>query len=349
MLVHIDGIIFRLQSHGGISSYFRELLTRLEGQVQPTLLSLETPLQAEPPPGMSRMRIESRTARMLERYRPCRAPGSGRASVFHSSYYRLPEQRSLPTVVTVHDFAYERTVHGPRAWLHSAQKKAAIRQAQAIVCVSEATRDDLLACVGVRASQSVHVIYNGVSDDFKPMAPVASGDASPPFILYVGQRGGYKNFALALAALALLPGLELHCVGGGPLQPAELAAVSAGTRARMRQLGAVSNQVLNTCYNQAQCLLYPSAYEGFGIPVIEAMRAGCPVVSIACKAVQEVGGQALTVAEATPGGLANAVLATLQAAHRSRVRALGLARAQQFSWDRNFSQTLAVYRSLAAT
>jgi mannosyltransferase len=90
--------------------------------------------------------------------------------------------------------------------------------------------------------------------------------------------------------MELLPDFELHCVGGGPLQPSELAGIPDSVIRRVRHVGFVDDETLNELYNQAVCLLYPSSYEGFGIPVVEAMRAGCPVVSVACKAVMEVGG-----------------------------------------------------------
>jgi mannosyltransferase len=116
----------------------------------------------------------------------------------------------------------------------------------------------------------------------------------------------------------------------------------------VRYLGFVRDEQLNELYNSAFCLLYPSSYEGFGIPVLEAMRSGCPVVSIDSKAVVEIGGTALCVSEhvSDPAALAQAVLRLEDNEERKRIRALGLSRSLQFSWDKCFAQTLAVYRSL---
>jgi mannosyltransferase len=263
--------------------------------------------------------------------------------VFHSSYYRRPDARGVPTVVTVHDFIYERFSRGPRRWVHTWQKHAAIRAAHAIICVSNATRDDLLTYVGVGRGQSVHVIPNGVSACFRPI-----GSAPPvrPFVLFVGARGGYKNFGLAVRALAWLPDVELHCVGGGGLRPDELRGVPEPLARRVRHLGQVDDETLNRLYNQAVCLVYPSRYEGFGIPVAEAMRAGCPVASVACKAVLEVGGDALAVAEAAePDALAAAIARTMSA-ERAVLVERGLARGRRYSWDTTHAATLDVYRSL---
>ena len=195
----LDAIYFSLQRHGGISVYFQQLLERLSRDRVATSLVLSGPVtQSIVPPGESVCIVEQ-ARRPLERYRKCRLPPEG--AVFHSSYYRLPSGRTLPTVVTVHDFTYERCVTGPRRWVHAAQKNAAIRAAQAIICVSDSTRQDLLELVGVTPTQQVHVIHNGVADTFRP---VRLPPASPPFVLFVGQRPGYKNFRLVLEAMGLL-------------------------------------------------------------------------------------------------------------------------------------------------
>ena len=343
MTVVVDGIIFGLQRHGGISVYFRELLddlARLDGQA---MLTLETPLQQDVDSSAGGVEIVRRPARRLERYRRARLPA--RASLFHSSYYRLPATRTVPTVVTVHDFIYERYRSGPSRWMHTAQKHAAIRAAQAIICISESTRDDLLEMVGVHADQQVHVIHNGVSELFRPMGLSSDG---PPFALFIGERRGYKNFALALQALGRLPGIELHCVGGGPLRDEEFAGISPSVRRRVRHLGYVSDESLNSHYNRALCLLYPSRYEGFGIPVLEAMRAGCPVVCIECKAVLEIGGDALIVAREEPQALADGVVRAADSAGRSASVARGLAVAGKFSWRAAHRRTLQIYQALGA-
>ncbi|MGA9165450.1 MAG: glycosyltransferase family 1 protein [Thiobacillus sp.] len=341
-MITIDGIIFSLQEQGGISVYFHKLLDHLKLQRVPATLTLESPTRQEVNGGGAGMSVIRRRGRQFERYRPCRIPPD--ATLFHSGYYRLPDRTNISSVVTVHDFVYERFSHGPRRWIHSWQKNAAIRAAQSIICVSESTRQDLLEYVGVKHGQSVQVIHNGVSDIFRPLE---SPPSPIPFVLYVGLRGGYKNFDLALKAMALLPDFELHCVGGGPLQSKELAGVPESVTRRVKHVGFVDDKTLNVLYNQAVCLVYPSSYEGFGIPVVEAMRAGCPVVSVECQAVMEVGGAALTIAEGLdPGALADAILKTASS-DRANLIERGLSVAQAYSWEKTHARTLAVYRSLA--
>lgn len=344
MSLLVDAIVFSIQRYGGISEYFAQLFKKLEseGIAASVLFQGTTTRPVVCPRSFSVMRHRPR---ILERYRSCRVPTGG--SVFHSSYYRRPSHRNLPTVVTVHDFVYERHAKGPRRWVHMSQKHAAIRAAQAVICVSEATRQDLMEFVGEIPGQTVHVIHNGVSEVFRPLPPAP---IPGPYVLFVGERRGYKNFTQLLAAMAFLPDLELRCVGGGDFRPDEWASIPAGTRHRVRHMGFVSDHELNQHYNHAFCLAYPSSYEGFGIPVIEAMRAGCPVVSVQCKAVLEMGGEALTVApDAGPRSLADAVLRLTDPVYRNHVVSKGFEISRHFSWDRTHERTLAVYRSLGAT
>lgn len=344
MSITLDGIIFSLQRHGGVSVYFRELMTHLAKAGVHATLTVDTPAIQELPQTSDMLRVVEQRARRFERYRAARDPWA--STVFHSSYYRLPEHRGQASVVTVHDFTYERFIRGPALWAHRYQKYKAIRAAQSIICISKATRDDLLEFVGVRASQTVYVIPNGVANTFRP---IAGTEHNPRELLFVGERRGYKNFRLLLEAVALLPGYRVQCVGGGALRDEEFEGMASGIRERVSHLGFVTDEQLNARYNQVASLVYPSAYEGFGIPVIEAMRAGCPVVAVECKAVEEVGGRALVVAsDMTPAALAQAIRRLDDRALRSGAISAGLKQAAEYSWQATHERTLQVYRELGA-
>lgn len=336
--VTIDGIVFSLQRNGGISIYFATLLKFLRDQdVDLSLILYGNSSDA--------LDISSQNivpTRFLERYRDCIL--RDHPSVFHSSYYRKPSNPKIPSVVTVYDFIYEKSVGGFRRGVHLHQKYASIRSAQSIICISEATKKDLLHYVGLSSGQSIEVIHCGVSSAFHPIRteiPVM------PFVLYVGQRGGYKNFRLALATMEFLPELELHCVGGGNFSREEFIGIPTHIIDRVKHLGALSEEKLNTAYNQATCLIYPSEYEGFGIPVVEAMRAGCPVVSGDCDAVREIGLDALLVAhDYEPRSFANCInLASSEA--RKDLVSRGIQIADKYSWIRSHTKILEIYQKYA--
>lgn len=340
MLV-LDGIIYSLQRHGGITVYFNELLQRMKAEAAGDCQVVVHEGSAVNV-GLLPSGYETRPTRVAERYRRC--PVSAQASLFHSSYYRLPERR-IPVVTTVHDFIYERFASGPRKWLHSWQKFAAIRASHAVICISESTRRDLLQFLPDIRPERLHVVHNGVGSAFNPLSPDAMPKgAARPYVLFVGARAGYKNFLPLVQAMTGLRDLDLVCIGGGALTPLESELVQRQLDGRFAHHMGVSDAQLNQFYNGAFCLAYPSAYEGFGIPVLEAMRAGCPVVAMNSSSIPEVAGDAaLLLPEASPDVLREAISRFDQAGQRDHFRQLGLERAHHFSWDRTFAETCKVY------
>ena len=335
----VDGLIYSLQRHGGITVYFNELLQRafVNGVACRTMVYEDASGHAAALPG----NVVKLKLRFAERYRHC--PVSGDASLFHSSYYRLPT-RPIPTVTTVHDFTYERFVKGPRRWLHSLQKFDAIRKSQAIICISESTRTDLMHFLPDVPPERVHVVHNGVGDAFFPLDLVGDAEKTRPFVLFVGARGGYKNFSVVVETLARLPDLRLVFVGGGSLSANEMALVNKNLGGRYQHLAGISDQALNNLYNHAYCLVYPSAYEGFGIPVLEAMKAGCPVIAFNGSSIPEVAGDAgLLLDRLTTDALEDAFHKLEDSTCRLTLRLNGLDRAKLFSWEKTFEETDRVY------
>ena len=332
----IDGIIYSWYGSGGIGTYFKELTNSLvRPGVDVQFLSYSNSISL---PNSIKMRI-----RPFERFRDCVVP-TGSGGVFHSSYYRLPTCASYRVVTTVHDFISERTRRGPWKYLHSLQKFRAIMGSHALICVSHATAADLIEyCPNVDRDR-IHVIHNAASGDFYPIVAVSEPAHA---VLYVGERKGYKNFRAAVLACALIPRLQLRIVGGGDASLDELSLLAKYLPGRHSFLGRLSMSQLNVEYNDALCLLYPSSMEGFGIPLVEAMRAGCPVVAVRSAATAEVVAEAGYLADSCdPEELSVLVRGLFDDTVRSRVRVAGLTRARDFSWEEAANQILAVYRDV---
>ncbi len=289
--------------------------------------------------------------RRIGRYLPVTAP-HGRRSVFHSSYYRQPTGLGWQTVQTLHDFTYEHYRRGLARWVHSLQKRLALRGAQRVICVSEHTRRDLVRFMPRLSPHKVRVIPLGCSEAFRPVAaarkPLVLKDfCAERFLLYVGSRIPYKNFDLAVEAVSRVEGCALVVIGGGPLNRDHRALLDRRLPGRYLHLAHLSDESLNTFYNHAQALIYPSTCEGFGLPVVEAMAAGCPVIAADASAIPEVAGTAaLLVARPAPEAYGARIRALEQPALRRALVERGFQNAKRFSWERCYRDTIAVYQEL---
>lgn len=337
--ITVDGIIYRLQQHGGITVYANELLRRMaRDNVDFGVLAYGGNVPSEVQRVTSSLQM-----RKLERYRSLR---SDAPTVFHSTYYRIGTGKRVRNVTTVHDFTYERYVSGPRKWIHSTQKFAAIRAADAVICISENTRQDLLKFLPEVNEDRIVVVPNGVSESYFPQ-PEHTALHAYPFVLFVGARGGYKNFEAAAHAVSRLPDVHLIAVGGGAFSPGEKRLLDDILPSRYKHSGLVTDESLNNLYNEALCLMYPSAYEGFGIPVLEAMRAGCPVIALRASSIPEVAGNAgILLEDADAERMADAITRASTPTHRAELREMGFKQVLKFSWEYTYDRTRAVYRSL---
>ena len=254
--------------------------------------------------------------------------------VLHCPSFRGPVQARVPVVVTVHDLAVLRHPGTFNLWTRRYSRLAVPRVARAarlVIAVSEFTRRELVELLGVPAER-IRVIPNGVGAPFAPEGPAAEGD----YVLAVGTLEPRKNLAVAQQATQGLA-VELRVVG---------ARGWGGVRVD-GWLGRVSDEELAALYRGARCLLYPSLYEGFGVPVLEAMACGTPVVTSAGGATEEVaGGAAVLVDPRDPASIAAGVEEA--EARRDDLVARGLERARAFTWERVAAETRAVYEEAAA-
>ncbi|SEW49650.1 glycosyltransferase family 4 protein [Chitinophaga arvensicola] len=358
MQIFLDNIVFSIQQTGGVSVYWYELLTGMCHSG----LSIKF-LNARPASGnILEQKINYNPQHCIReswipdkylRYLPMRYT-LPRAAVFHGGYLRVSPQKDILNIMTVHDFAHERKLatRFPRGLANTYQKAYGIRRADGIICISDNTRKELLHFYPAIDPAKIKVIHHGIARDFYPLQyqqPVSCSldmNLQEKFILYVGARSHYKNFSLAVETMALLPPeYRLVVVGGECWSSKELLVLAQTIPGRYRIFPTVSQADLNILYNHAFCLLYPSAYEGFGFPPGEAMKAGCPVVTTNLTSIPEVVGDAgLMTAAIAPQLFAEKICSLENTVYRAQQVARGLAQVQQFTWEKSVQETISFYK-----
>jgi len=251
----------------------------------------------------------------------------------HCTIYRAPPRSRVPVLVTVHDLAVLRHPEAFPAWTRLYGRtglRRTIRAATRVVAVSEFSRRETAELCDVDPGR-IDVVPNAADSCFVPTGPRPAGD----YVLAVGTLEPRKNLARAIEA-ARQAGVELRVVGARGW-----GGVEAGG-AGVRWLGRVSDLELAGLYRGARCLVYPSLYEGFGIPVLEAMACGTPVVTSRASAMAEVAGAAAQLVDPLD---AASIAAGIDEASRRRdeLVALGLDRARLFTWPRAADAALAAY------
>ena len=293
-----------------------------------------------------------------------------RADLFHSPNFLVPYTpflRRCAFVSNIHDiipivvpdYAPSSRTNRFKAVYRWCLRRT-IRRSAVTITGSEATRQDLVRELRLPASlaANVRVITDGAGESLFPdgRAPIKSPeDPAPRTLLYVGRMDPYKNVTLLVEALAEIRRLcpfpvRLRVVGPkDPRYPeAEQRAAELGLADAVEFTGFVSAEELAQAYREADLLTHPSRYEGFGLQLVEAMRAGLPVVCTDGGSQPEVAGDAaVIVPRDDASALARAAASLLLDSDRMRhLQELGLARAPLFSWDRTAEQTLALYREI---
>ena len=282
--------------------------------------------------------------------------GRGDGQIWHSTYYTLPEPWDGLQVVTIHDMVYERfpdLFSGPGSDQLREEKRHCVQEADAVICVSETTRQDVLRFYEID-SDSIYVVPNAYSDIFRQIKQ--HGDDSEimtkqPFLLYVGTRAHYKNFDRLIHAYSewiYRKEVALVVVGNSWSADEELRLTELGIQDRVHLLTDVDDEELCQLYNLAVAFVYPSLYEGFGIPLLEAMACGCPVIATHIPSTIEVAGESPIYFEPTEvDELVNAFDVALSEGRDSERTKAGLERVKQYSWAKTAAQTLEVYRAIS--
>lgn len=371
MEVVIDGVIFQFQSRGGVSRIYREVLPRMCEQDDSLRITLLLREGRAPQQGLPlHQSIAHRTVPHVNSYlRPRRLwskqassvtrlvdrlwIGDGAGKIWHSTYYTMPSKWRGAQVVTVVDMIYElypNFFNKPYDNDFRKQKRRAISQAAAVICISETTRRDVQHFYGLDDNK-LFVVPLAHSDSFLPTAG-DTGSAQRPFLLYVGKRIHYKNFELLLNAYSQWQGrqeVDLIVVTDSDWTPEERRRLTElDLASRVQLLTHIDDERLRSLYSQALAFVYPSLYEGFGIPLLEAMACGCAVVASDIPSTREVAGDCAIYFDPSSAGDLRVVLDQVLAKRGdSARRAAGIARANTFSWNETARRTLEVYRSVS--
>lgn len=367
-----DHQVFAWQKYGGISRYIYELATELDKSEEldvkilaiayvneylkkcnPNLVS-GFPVPYVPSKQLLNLlaKFNNEISNLLLKNNP--------PDIIHATYY-YPDSLKLenyPIVVTVHDMTHEKL---SQFFNHkdifniqddtSIAKQECVKKAVHIICVSENTKNDLIEILDVEPSK-ISVIYHGYSLTGREH-PQFEVDIPEPYIFYVGDRGGYKNFQRLLQAYASSSQLRnnccLVCFGGGVISADERRQINGLRLPESKVLQVSGNDVaLANFYRNASVFVYPSLYEGFGIPLLEAMALQCPVACSNTSSMPEVVGDAAELFNPyEPESIAEALEKILFSTTRAdQLVKLGTERIKHFSWEICAEQTKQVYLSL---
>ncbi|HUN23132.1 MAG TPA: glycosyltransferase family 1 protein [Anaerolineales bacterium] len=292
---------------------------------------------------------------------------TGAVDLYHSPDFTLPPVLGkIPTLLTVHDLSFVRdpasAAPGLRAYLNQVVPRSVAR-ATHILADSQATKDDLIALYNT-PHDKVTVLYSGVTADFTPVQDPARlqavrakyGLGEAPFALAVSTLQPRKNFTRLIQAfdqaLRHQPANLVICGGKGWLYDEIFAEVQArGLGERVLFPGFVADEDLPALYSAARLFAYPSLYEGFGLPLLEAMACGSVVLTSQANCLPEVAGNAAYLADPLDvNALADALHRLWHEDHlRAQLRQAGFARARQFRWQASAAQLVGIYRELAAS
>jgi len=366
MRIAFDDHIFSWQKYGGISRYFYELSRALS--LDPNLeIKVISPLHVNEYIGNGSRGFFTGTKmpsggylqkgyRIVNRILTPIYCRSFNPDIFHETYYSAHGDfiGRARRVLTVYDMIHEKLPQyfDPKDKTPK-RKAAAVKRADHVICISENTRADLIEILDV-PYEKTSVVHLGFS--FSNADSVVSQTAAlAPFLLYVGERSGYKNFSTLLDVYAgsqfLRNNFQLIAFGGGYFSSLELEKINSLNldSSRVKQVSG-NDDVLRELYRTALLFIYPSKYEGFGIPPLEAMSMGCPVACSSTSSLPEVlGDSAIFFDPNSQESMAEAILCCLEnKAFRENLILKGNVAVKDYSWKKCAEETKAVYATLLA-
>lgn len=370
MKVLIDDEIFYRQRFGGISKVFYEIIKRLKTdnsvqldfknlytendlllslhtpQIKPFLLNQNFPLKGKIVRGVNHLVSHQRINNSIKNFKP---------NIFHPTFYSnyyfdtLKESRNTKLVFTVHDLIHEKFGKDKHYKRLAKNKKDNIEIADAIIVVSENTKKDLLEIYPNVEPEKIHVNYLAQSITENKSERITLPDS---YILYVGSRSFYKGFNTLLDAFSALqktyPQLHLVCTGSESFTSSELKKISELHLEKFVLHKSLSISELRYAYENAEIFVFSSNYEGFGIPILEAFACKTPVIISDSSCLPEIAGNAALVFEKNNSedlALKMNLLLSNPILKNERIQK-GISREKEFSWEKHYQNTLAIYKSL---
>ena len=344
MKILFDHQIFSSQRFGGISRYHVELIKNLDVQWDiPVFFSNNfylKEIKSVPEFFPSKdFRGKNRILERINRFKTVSAVKKGDFDIFHPTFYDsyvLEYLKNHPMVLTLHDMTHDRFSKLPAARWETREKYIMAQAAAAIIVPSQFTADELMALYGIPAKK-IHVVYHGGPDWRCKQSSFVENR-----FLFVGGRTFYKNFSVVLEALKFLPESSL-LVAGKPFDDQEKRLIETlGIAEQVRQVNA-SDQELIELYSSSAAFIFPSEMEGFGLPVLEAFAANCPVICSDIPVFHEVGGDAaLYFDPKSPAALADAMRQIMKKRRTENISS----QLAKFNWQKCAAETRAVYQSI---
>ncbi len=303
---------------------------------------------------LNKLNLGVKSARYLKRAVALKTLKQGKFDIIHPSYTNsteiLPHVGKTPLVVTVHDMIHELYPQSfcPTDPTSERKRKFSLR-ADRIIAISQQTKADLIHHFGI-SEEKIDVIYHGNSLVLPANYQEFKMDIPERYILFVGHRFGYKNFDSVLSAFAGLAesdeSIYLVCAGGPAFSDEELHKIKTLNIQQRVTHRCVSDDELAILYNRCLLFVYPSLYEGFGLPILEAFACNAPVLCARASCFPEIASTG--AAYFTPGNddeLAHTMLRFINSTEeREKYRALGRSRLQEFTWAQCAAKTLSTYR-----
>jgi len=342
-MIVFNNIAFAGQISGGVSLVWRHVIQKFIHQADVKFIEYEDSLnnifrkQLQIPQESLKFRTGNK---YLSRLFAPKLEVKGEKVIYVTGEYDIVKQHRVKNVIIVHDFVYE--LFSPKNiayYFNVIPKRKAIRKSDVIVCVSENTKKDLLHFFPNIAQGKIKIIHNGVSDEFKfniALADKFSMLRPNAYVIFIGMRSDYKNFKLTVDSLQQSKmNLKLAIISNKPLDESEIENLNSKLGVDNYFLfNKLTTEELNSLYSNAYALLYLSKYEGFGIPILEAQRSGCPVIASDLSTIPEVGGNGyIPINSLEPQSVSDALLKIQDLNYRNEMLEKGFKNSQRFSWE----------------